>query len=75
LSAKLDVAGTIRWSNDVDFSPKVLYEESLDLDKGIKCQRKWPKPRKITRLPDDFKSKTSIENEKLIKLLRSLKDV
>lgn len=74
LQAELDAtSGTIQFG-DVDFDPLVLYEASQDLDKLVNCQRKLPKHQKITTFPDAYKSKLTLENEQLIKLLRSLRD-
>ena len=52
------------WYNNLEHeSGKTLFKE------------KKPKviSKKITKLPDNYRSKMSIENEKLIKLLRSIK--
>lgn len=73
LTAELDeITGNIKWRNGVEFEPESLYNVSLDLDKLMNRQRKGITPRKITRLPEDYRSKISIENEKLLKLLRRL---
>lgn len=71
MSAKLDdVAGTIRFKNDVDFDNTALYEAGQDLEKIVfKANRSYPVARKITRLPDNFRSKISKENERLLKFL------
>ncbi|HAF0292580.1 TPA: DUF2442 domain-containing protein [Salmonella enterica subsp. enterica serovar Typhimurium var. 5-] len=70
-SAKLEEdTGNIRWENGINFDPACLYEASDDLDEVVKRQKKRVKPRKVTRLPDNYKSKITIENEKLIKLIR-----
>ncbi len=80
ITAKLDdVTGTIRWANEVDFDPEILYKSSISLDElmnknpvGGKRAREIPKPRKVTRLPDDHESEISKQNKSLIKLLRGL---
>lgn len=78
MTAKLDeVAGTIRWANDVDFDPYILFKNSISLEELIsknptkdKKAREIPKPKKITRLPNDYESELSKQNKRLIKLLR-----
>jgi hypothetical protein len=68
--AELDqISGTIRFSNEVDFDNNVLYEVSQDLEKFMKIDRNFPKPRKITRLSDN-QSEISKENQRVIRLLR-----
>ncbi|MDF1510679.1 DUF2442 domain-containing protein [Robertmurraya sp. DFI.2.37] len=71
MSAELDdVVGTIRFKNDVDFDNTALYEAGQDLEKiVVKANRSYPVARKITRLPDNFRSKISKENERLLELL------
>ena len=74
MSAELDeVSGTIRFSNEVDFDSNVLYEASQDLDELMQGNRKSPKPQKITRFPDNYKSKISKENERLLRFLKGNK--
>ncbi|MFE8698257.1 DUF2442 domain-containing protein [Cytobacillus sp. FJAT-53684] len=77
LTAELDqVSGSIRWKNDVDFESSLLYEESQDLDEMLIKNRRLPNPRnprKITRVPEDFQSNISKENERLIKFLKENK--
>ncbi|WP_071396623.1 DUF2442 domain-containing protein [Bacillus tuaregi] len=82
MTADLDnIAGTIRWSNGVDFDPEILEENSVPLDELInkdcekdKRERKKTTPRKVTRLPDDYKSELSKQNEWLIKLLNQMRN-
>ncbi|WP_337018379.1 DUF2442 domain-containing protein [Oceanobacillus massiliensis] len=81
MTAKLDeVAGTIRWSNDVDFDPEILYKSSISLDELInknfikdKKARELPKPKKITRISAS-ESELSRENKRLIRLLNQLRN-
>lgn len=71
MSAELDdVAGTIRFKNDVEFDNTILYEASQYLEKVMNKKRKYPIPKQITKLPDNYQSKISKENERLIKFLR-----
>ncbi|MCH6265079.1 DUF2442 domain-containing protein [Neobacillus citreus] len=73
MTAELDeITGNIKWRNGVEFEPESLYNSALDLDRLKNRQKKGITPRKITRLPEDYKSKISIENAKLLKLLRRL---
>ena len=74
MSAELDeVAGTIRFSNEVDFDSNVLYEASQDLDDLMQGNRKSPKPQIITRFPENYQSKISKENERLLRFLKGNK--
>lgn len=74
MSAEIDeVAGTIRFSNEVDFDSNVLYEASQDLDDLMQENRKSPKPQKITRFPDNYQSKISKENKRLLRFLKGNK--
>lgn len=55
---------------------KIKMNIESELEAEVKEISKEPKPRaiarKITRLPENYKSKITIENEKLIRLLRRL---
>lgn len=74
MSAQLDEkVGGIHWRG-LEINPSLLYEASRDLDVVVNNIKQKPVARKITTLPDNFPSKLSIENEKLIKFLRSFKD-
>ena len=74
MSAELDkTSGSIRWKNKVDFDPEVLYENSLDLDDLMQGNRKSPKPQKYTRFPDNYQSKISKENQRLLRFLKGNK--
>lgn len=74
MSAELDeVAGTIKFSNEVDFDSNVLYEASHDLNELMKGDRKSPKPQKITRFPKGYQSKISKENQRLLRFLKGNK--
>lgn len=82
MTAKLDeVTGTIMWANDVDFDPEILFKNSISLDELTKKDpvkdnkaREIPKPKKITRLPDDYEAELSRENKRLIRFLNQLRD-
>ena len=42
----------------------------MNLESAVNKPKRKPVARKITRLPEGYKSKISVENEKLLKRLR-----